>query len=151
MARLHSKKKGKSGTKRPKAKVTPEFSKVDAQVVKDFILKSNKEGLPLSKIGLTLRDEYGVPSVRTLIGTSLSAFLKKEAVLPEYPEDILSLIRKAMRRRAHLRTTKADTHNKVKLMHVESKINRLAKYYVSKNRLPKGWRYDPESAALLVK
>jgi len=151
MARLHSRKKGKSGTKRPKAKVVPEFSKTEAQKVKDVILKLNKEGVPMSKIGLALRDEYGVPSVRPLIGASISEFLKKEAVLPEYPEDLISLIRKAVRMRNHLKTTKADTHNRVKLGHVESKINRLAKYYVSKNRLPKGWRYDPESAALLVK
>lgn len=151
MARLHSRKKGKSGTKRPKAKVAPEFSKIEAQKVKDIVLKLNKEGVPLSKIGLTLRDEYGVPSTRALIGSSVSAFLKKEAVLPEYPEDLVSLIKKAVRMRSHLKTTKADTHNKVKLIHVESKINRLAKYYVSKNRLPKDWRYDPESAALLVK
>jgi len=151
MARLHSNKKGKAGTKRPKAKVAPEFSKVEAQKVKEIILKLNKEGVPMSKIGLTLRDEYAVPSVRALIGSSVSAFLKNEAALPEYPEDILTLIKKAVSMRSHLKTTTADTHNKVKLLHVESKINRLGKYYVSKNRLPKGWRYDPESAALLVK
>ena len=150
MARLHSKKKGKSGTKRPKTKIVPKFSG-DKKKVEEIILKMTKEGVLPSKIGTTLRDKHNVPSVNALLGMSMTAFMKKEGVLPEYPEDLISLIKKAVRMRTHLKSSKADTHNKVKLLHVESKINRLVKYYTGKNRLPKNWRYNPENAALLVK
>ena len=118
--------------------------------VREAALRMAKEGVPASKIGLFLRDQYGVPSVRVVLGTSLSAFLKSENALPEYPEDLMTLIRKAVRMQEHLKTRR-DIHNDVKLKHVESKIGRLVKYYTSKGRLPAGWRYDPEKAALLVK
>jgi small subunit ribosomal protein S15 len=151
MSRLHSKKKGKSGTKRPKAKEVPKFVGETPAKVKETIVKMTKEGVPASKIGMVLRDLHNVPSVRALTGARLAAVMKKEGVMPEYPEDLIALIKKAVRMRTHLKNSKADTHNKVKLMHVESKINRLVKYYTNNNRLPKNWKYDPESAALLVK
>jgi small subunit ribosomal protein S15 len=34
---------------------------------------------------------------------------------------------------------------------VESKIHRLVKYYREKGKVPAGWAYDPETAALLIK
>ena len=34
---------------------------------------------------------------------------------------------------------------------IESRIRRLASYYVSEGKLPEGWRYNPREAALLVK
>ena len=83
--------------------------------------------------------------------SSLLAFLKKEKAAPEYPEDLMTLIRKAVRMREHMKGSKKDVHNKVKLGHVESKIMRLVKYYSKTGALQKGWKYDPESAALLVK
>ncbi|MBR0272449.1 MAG: 30S ribosomal protein S15, partial [Methanobrevibacter sp.] len=34
---------------------------------------------------------------------------------------------------------------------IESRIRKLASYYVSEGELPEGWRYNPQQAALLVK
>lgn len=151
MARLHSKKHGKSGSKKPKLKVSPDWVEADKEQVKDFIRKSVKEGVPLAKIGIILRDKFAVPSVRSLIGDSLIVFVKKENMLPEYPEDLLNLIKKAVRLRNHLKESGKDVHNKVKLSHVESKIHRLVKYYTASGRIPSSWRYDSDTAALLVK
>ena len=53
--------------------------------------------------------------------------------------------------REHLRTNRSDRHNRTKLIHVESKIGRLVKYYTRNGRLPADWKYDPETAQLLVK
>ncbi|MBI5226968.1 30S ribosomal protein S15 [Candidatus Micrarchaeota archaeon] len=141
MARLHSKKKGKAGTKRPKSKVAPNWSDEKKAELTPLIVKMSKEGVPQSKIGLYLRDQKGVPNIRATLGMTLGAFLKKENAAPEYPEDLLSLIRKAEIIKTHLKTSKKDLHNKVKLSHVESKIHRLSKYYSSKGILPKGWNY----------
>lgn len=151
MARLHSKKKGKSGTKRPKSTDVPDWEDSDKSKIEEIIIKQAKEGVPPVKIGLMLRDQYAVPNIKGLLGMSLLAFLEKENASPEYPEDLISLIRKAVRMRKHLKKSKKDVHNKVKLNHVESKIMRLVNYYRNRGVLPKGWKYDPESAVLLVK
>ncbi len=152
MARLHSRKKGKSGTKRPRSPASPEWFDVDENEIKEMITRMAKEGIPPSKIALTLRDQYAIPDVRYVLGMSITAFLKQENVMPQYPEDLMNLIRKAVRMRNHLKSIgKRDLHNKVKLGHVESKINRLVKYYHSNGALPKDWKYNPDTAALLVK
>lgn len=151
MAKLHSKKKGKSGTKRPKSKTSVSWAPMKEAEIKDVIIKMAKEGMPAAKIGLIMRDQHSVPNLRTYLGMPLATFMRKENVAGEYPEDVLNLIKKAVRMANHLKTSKKDIHNSVKLLHVESKINRLAKYYSSKGMLPAGWRYDREKAALLVK
>lgn len=151
MAKLHSRKKGKSGTKRPKSRVSPDWVDADLNKLKQLIVKMAKEGVPPSKIGLVLRNDYAIPNITALLGVSLTAFLKKENASPEYPEDLITLIRKAVRMREHIKAANKDTHNKVKLKHVESKINRLVSYYRKTGVLPSDWTYDPEKVALLVK
>jgi len=151
MARLHSKKKGKAGTKRPKSLVVPEWAGMKKSDIEEAILKMARERVPAAKIGLVMRDQHAIPNLRAILGMSLMQFLKKEKAVGEYPEDMLALIKKAMRVAGHIRTSKNDVHNSVKLSHLESKIHRLAKYYSSKGMLPEGWRYDREKAALLVK
>ncbi|MBI5223802.1 30S ribosomal protein S15 [Candidatus Micrarchaeota archaeon] len=151
MARLHSKKRGKSGTKRAKSTVAPKWSSAKKAEILEMITKLSKEGMSASKIGLLLRDEYGVPNSRALLGKRLVSVLKSENAAPQYPEDLLNLIKRALRVRGHLKASKKDTHNKVKLSHIEAKIQRLVKYYSSKGMLPKAWKYNPEQAALIVK
>jgi len=151
MARLHSKKKGKAGTKRPKSRTVPEWSPLKKAEMTEIILRMAREGVPPAKIGLTFRDQHGVANLRAQLGMTLGRFLKAEKATQEYPEDLLNLIKKAVRLSSHLKNAKNDTHNAVKLGHVESKINRLVKYYSSKGALPADWRYNREKAALLVK
>ena len=151
MARLHSKKKGKAGTKMPKQKSVPEWVSVSKADLTALVVKMAKEGVPPSKIGLALRDLKGVPSIRAITGRRMCDLLSDEGVTSEYPEDLIALIKKAVKIRTHLKDSTADTHNAVKLSHVESKINRLVKYSSRTGRIPKNWRYSPEKAALLVK
>ncbi|MBU0586390.1 30S ribosomal protein S15 [Candidatus Micrarchaeota archaeon] len=151
MARLHSKKHGKSGRKRPKAKIAPKWIDYSEKEVKEIILQLIKKGTSATAIGLILRDQYAVPSVKALIGKTINQYLEEEGVLPEYPDDLLNLIRKAVVVRNHLKSNKTDVHNKVKLLHIESKIQRLAKYYRKTSRIPKDWKYNADNAALLIK
>lgn len=151
MARLHSKRKGKSGTKRPKDKTAPEWTPMKKADIEEAIVKMAREGVPPAKIGLVLRDQHGVANLRAQLGMSLREFLGKEKALGEYPEDLLNLIKKAVRMSGHLKSSKKDVHNKVKLGHVEAKIQRLVRYYTSRGVLPAGWKYDREKASLLVK
>jgi small subunit ribosomal protein S15 len=60
-----------------------------------------------------------------------------------------NLIQIALSLRKHLETNKKDLHNKRSLHLTESKIRRLAKYYLSRKRLPEGWKYSPKQAKLM--
>lgn len=151
MARLHSGKKGKSGRKLPKSKVKPDWVDVDKEEIIAAITKMAKEGVPPAKIGIILRDEYGVPDARQLLGVRLTTFLKKNNLTGNYPADFLNLIKKAVKMNKHLKNAKKDVHNKTKYLHVVSKINRLAKYLKKEGVLPPDWKYDVEQAELLVK
>jgi len=151
IARLHSKKKGKAGTKRPKSSVAPEWTGMSKAQIKEVALKMAKEGTSAAKIGLALRDQHGVPNAKAVLGVGISEFLRSEGALPELPEDIMNLIRKVVRIQEHQKRVKNDIHNKVKLSHVESKIMRLIKYYSRKGLIPAGWKYNREKVALLVK
>jgi len=151
MARMHSKKRGRSGSRRPPTKEVPDWMDYSVQEVEEMVIKMGKEGTTPAMIGQILRDQHGVPSVKVLTGKSVVRILKDGGVSMDYPSDLLQLIERAMRMRKHLKENTADTHNRTKLAHAESKIRRLVRYYVKSGALPKGWKYDPETAALLVK
>ncbi|MEM4272539.1 MAG: 30S ribosomal protein S15, partial [Candidatus Bilamarchaeaceae archaeon] len=151
MAKLHSRKKGKSGSNRPRRAEAPEWISYSKEEVEEIVRKLAREGVPPTKIGLVLRDQYGVPLASRVLGMKMKAFLEKEALSPKFPDDLLSLIKRAVGMRSHLKQFPSDTQNRVKLSHVESKIHRLAKYYARMKRVPAGWKYDPETAALLIK
>lgn len=151
MARLHSKKKGKSGSKKPIVKVVPEWVEYSAHEAEDLIVKMGQEGKGPATIGQTLRDTYGIPSTQNLCGKSINTILAEHGIKRTYPEDLINLIKRAVNMREHLKTNRSDKHNRTKLIHVESKIGRLVKYYRDAGKLPADWKYNPETAALLVK
>jgi small subunit ribosomal protein S15 len=151
MAKMHSKKRGKSRRKRPKLKELPAWATNNVDEIKEVVRKLSRQGMKPSEIGLVLRDNYAVPSFKLLAGKTLMQFLKDEHIYTRLPEDFLQLITKATRLWAHLKANKKDALNKVKYGHVVAKINRLTKYYKRKNVLEKGWKYTPDTAALLVR
>ena len=150
MAKMHSRKHGRSGSEKPASKNPPPWLDVSAEECVELILKLAKEGMQPEDIGRILRDKHGIPSVRSLCGKTVTQVLAQEKALGEYPSDLLNLIRKAIGMRGHLKTNNRDISNKSKLIHVESKIKRLVKYYRGK-KLSKDWKYEPEKAELLVK
>ncbi|KZX11785.1 30S ribosomal protein S15 [Methanobrevibacter curvatus] len=129
----------------------PEWIKYSNEEIEELILKFNKEGKSASHIGVILRDQYGVPSVKEVVGEKINDILKRNNQAGEYPEDIMNLIRKAVNIRDHLKENPKDLHTKRGLTIIESRIRRLGKYYSNDDQLPEGWRYDPRQAALLVK
>ena len=69
----------------------------------------------------------------------------------KYPEDLISLIRRAMQLRNHLTENKKDLSGKAGLQRIESKIYRIAAYYRKTGVLPKDWKYRPENASVLLR
>ncbi len=150
MARMHTRKKGQSKSRKPVNKPAPTWVKQSKEEIAKLVAKLAKEGKRESDIGQTLRDQYGIPSVKAVTGKTVSQTLKGEKLSPQYPSDLIDLIRKAVKLRKHLKQNKGDNSNQHSLQMVESKINRLVVYYRGK-KLPQRWAYDPEQAALLVK
>jgi small subunit ribosomal protein S15 len=148
---MHSRKKGKSGSKHPVAEVSPKWLQYSKEEVVELVLQMAKEGKNTSKIGLILRDQHGIPSVKAIVGKSISDILNENKMSPKYPEDLMNLMRKAVRLHKHVTINKQDKHNTRAMKLVESKIKRLVAYYKKKGKLTQNWYYTPEEAALLVK
>jgi len=112
------------------------------------ILKLAKDGVSPSRIGQTLRDDYGVPLVRPLMGKSLGKILTDGKAAPKVPQDLQDLIERAKRVQKHLQAHKSDRKNVHSLELVEAKIYRLAKYYKEKGILPSDFKYTAVVAQL---
>ncbi|MEM2878786.1 MAG: 30S ribosomal protein S15 [Candidatus Hadarchaeales archaeon] len=119
--------------------------------VEEKVISLAKRGNTPSMIGMILRDQYGVPNVKAITKKSISEILKEKGLKPEIPEDMKSVISKAVKLYSHLEKNPKDFKTKRALETVESRINRLARYYREKGVLPSNWRYDRERAALIAK
>ena len=115
-----------------------------------MVVKLARDGIPPSKIGLILRDQYAIPSVKDVTGKTVKQILKEHGLLPKLPEDLANVIRKAVRLYNHLSKHRKDHKTRRALEIVESRINRLVRYYKRRGELPPDWRYDREKASLLV-
>lgn len=144
MARMHARRKGKSGSKRVYRDHPPEWVEMKPEEVEKLVVELYKEGYEPSMIGMILRDRYGIPSVRQVTGKKLVKILKEHGVYTGLPEDLKALIKKAINLRKHLEVHKKDKHNMRGLQLIEAKIWRLSNYYKEKGVLPKDWKYDPE-------
>ena len=129
----------------------PEWVEQSPEEIEELIVKLYRDGQSTSQIGITLRDQYGIPSTKTVLGEKITDILEKNGIVFDYPEDLLNLIKRAVNIIEHLEENPKDIHSKRGLIKIDSKIRRLVKYYTKNNVLPEGWRYDPTTAALLVK
>jgi small subunit ribosomal protein S15 len=111
-------------------------------------LKLAKDGLSPSKIGQALRDDYGVPLVKPLVGESLGKILAEGKAAPKIPQDLQDLIERAQRVQKHLGSHRSDRKNVHSLELVEAKIYRLSKYYKEKGILPSDFKYTAVVAQL---
>ena len=150
MAKMHSRKGGSSRFRPPMVTKVPEWSDVSKEELEKTIMKLHDTGMSPSRIGLTLRDQYGVPNVKLVIGNSITGFLRDNNALADIPEDLTNLMRKALHVRKHIKANKKDVHNKRALQLTENKIRRMVKYYHDSGRLAPDWTYSPETAEILI-
>ncbi len=144
MAKMHSRKKGSSGSKKPLKPSKPSWVRYKAKEVELLITKLAKEGKSSSEIGLLLRDSYGVPSTRVVVGKPIVAVLAEKKLRHEIPDDLLDLMRRGLTIQKHMELNKKDMTALRGFQLTHSKINRLAKYYKRTGRIPKSWKYQPE-------
>lgn len=141
MARMHSRAKGKSGSKKPIKKI-PSWAPYKEKEVEKLVVKYAKAGKTASEIGLILRDVHGINSVRVLTNKKVTQLLRENNLAKKLPEDIVSLIKKLISINQHLEKNKHDESAQRGLILTISKINRLVKYYTRTGRLPEDWKLD---------
>ncbi|GAB5370895.1 hypothetical protein AAMO2058_001532700 [Amorphochlora amoebiformis] len=150
MGRMHSKGKGISRKSLPYRRSPPSWCKITAEQVKTEILKYAKKGYTPSQIGVILRDSSGIPQVQQITGSKILRILKVAGQAPNLPEDLYSLIKKAVTIRKHLEKNRKDKDSKFRLILIESRIHRLARYYKLKKHLPPNWKYESSTASTLL-
>jgi small subunit ribosomal protein S13e len=67
--------------------------------------------------------------VTSVTGSKVLRILKGHGLGPEIPEDLYFLIKKAVSMRKHLERNRKDKDGKFRLILIESRIHRLARYY----------------------
>lgn len=150
MARMYSRARGKAGSHKPSEPVKPTWVPYKPKEIEQLVLKLAKTELTPSQIGLALRDTYGVPSVKALTEKKMIQILKENKSAPALPESMSSLIKRHIKLMKHLEVNKHDETGKRGETIIQSKINKLAKYYKRKGLLAESWQYDKAKAKLLV-
>ncbi|KAI5926749.1 40S ribosomal protein S13 [Camillea tinctor] len=150
MGRLHSNGKGISSTAIPYSRTAPAWLKTSPAQVEEQICKLARKGASPSQIGVVLRDSHGIAQVRVVTGNKILRILKSNGLAPEIPEDLYALIKKAVSVRKHLERNRKDKDAKFRLILIESRIHRLARYYKSVGVLPPTWKYESATASTIV-
>jgi len=150
MAKMHARRRGKSASAKPLVTENPEWVTMSKEEIEQMAVKLAKEGMAASKIGLVLRDNYAVPSVRLATGKTMYEILQENGMKPEIPDDLMALMRRAINVKDHMQENKKDMANNRNLQLIESKIRRLVKYYKRTEVLPQTWEYSLKNAELLL-
>jgi len=150
VSRIHSGRKGRSGSHRPFPLTRPDWVTASAEEVAQQAVQLAKGGRSAAQVGLALRDGLGVPSSRAVTGKRLAVVLAEGGVTAEVPDDLQALLKRVVHLQRHLATHPNDLANRRGLTLMESRIRRLARYYRQHRRIPEGWRYSAAGAALQV-
>ncbi|KAI0009807.1 40S ribosomal protein S13 [Xylariaceae sp. FL0662B] len=173
MGRLHSKGKGISASAIPYSRTPPAWLKTTPNQVEEQICRLARKGATPSQIGVILRDSHGIAQVRVVTGNKILRILKSNGLAPELPEDLYMLIKKvreythsiergenasvdandhakAVSVRKHLERNRKDKDAKFRLILIESRIHRLARYYKAVGVLPPTWKYESATASTIV-
>ena len=150
MGRMHTPGKGISKSALPYKRTPASWVKQTAADVEDRVCKYAKKGLTPSQIGVILRDSQGIAQVKAVTGNKILRILKANGLAPAIPEDLYQLVKKAVAIRKHLGTFRKDKDSKFRLILVESRIHRLARYYRGVRKLEANWKYESSTASALV-
>jgi small subunit ribosomal protein S13e len=137
---MHAPGKGISASALPYRRTPASWLKTTPDEVVEHICKLAKKGSTPSQIGVILRDSHGIAQVRNVTGNKILRILKSNGLAPEIPEDMYHLIKKAVAVRKHLERNRKDRDSKFRLILIESRIHRLARYYKTAGKLPPNWK-----------
>ena len=150
MARMHTRRKGQAGSKKPIRTEPPSWSNTNKDEIENTIQQLAASGTSTSKIGMILRDRHGVPDVTLVTGKKIGTILKEKNITSKVPEDIHNIIVNVLELNKHLIKNPKDVHNKRSLNNMVSKIRRLEKYYRREGVLPADWKFSIQRAEMLI-
>ncbi len=151
MARMHARRKGKSGSKRPLVTKSPDWVPLEADEIEERIATLAAQGKRSAEIGTILRDQYAVPNVRLATGKTVTGIMRARGTKFEMPEDLNDMMRRAVDLQSHLKANPRDRSNRRGLQLIESKIRRLARYYQEEGVLPASWDFAVKLQELAAK
>jgi len=105
--------------------IKPSWIKTSSEEVGKIVIKLAKEGHQPEKIGLILRDQYGIPTTK-VFGIKVSKILKENKMMID--SDIKNIDKKTYNIKSHLEKNKHDYTAKKALSKKIAKINKLEKY-----------------------
>ena len=153
MARMHTRRRGSSDSDRPVADDPPEWSDVDADAIEDRVVELADAGHSPSEIGMKLRDEgvdgTPIPDVSLATDKKVTEILADHDAEPDLPEDLRSLMERAVRLREHMDENPTDYANKRALQNTQAKIRRLSDYYRG-DELDEDFTYSYDTAKELL-
>ena len=153
MARMHTRRRGSSGSDKPATDENPEWSDVDAEEIESRVVELAEQGHDPSVIGMKLRDEgvkgVPVPDVKLATDKKVTEILEEHDAAFDLPEDLRNLMARAIRLREHMAENGQDYQNKRALQNTEAKIRRLADYYRG-DELDEEFTYTYENALELL-
>ncbi|CAG8680260.1 26693_t:CDS:2 [Dentiscutata erythropus] len=150
MGRMHAPGKGIASSALPYRRTPPSWLKTTPEDVCEQIYKFAKKGMTPSQIGVHLRDSHGIAQVKNVTGNKILRILKSNGLAPEIPEDLYHLIKKAVAVRKHLERNRKDKDSKFRLILIESRVHRLARYYKTAGQLAPNWKYESSTASAMV-
>jgi small subunit ribosomal protein S15 len=150
MGRMHSGSKGKSGSSKPYIKEVPSWQAYKAKEVEALVVKLAKDKHSAAKIGLILRDMYGIASVQTTTQKSVTEILTEKGITKQLPQDMIDLIRKYIGITKHVEQNNQDKTAKRGLVLAQSKLARLAKYYKRTGKIAADWKFDTAKAGIYL-
>jgi small subunit ribosomal protein S15 len=142
---MHSDGRGESGSDKPVDKTSPDWVDYDEEEVVDLVVKLRRDGLEPSQIGLKLRDQYGIPSVKAVTDQKITDILEEEGLELDIPEDLQNLLDKAESIQDHMENgNQKDEQAQRRLELTEDKIRRVADYHREEGNIPEDWEYERE-------
>ena len=121
----------KGKTKSVKEK--PAWMELTEKDVEAIVVKLAKQGLTSEKIGLELRDKYGVPRTRVL-GKRVSQILKENDLYSDSTQD--NLVKKREKISQHLKENKQDKRAMRSFTIIKARLAKYAKYKKRKDAEP---------------
>ena len=104
--------------------------KLKPKEIEEKIVELASQGMHPEKIGLVLRDKYGIPKVK-MFGKKISQILKENGINinPEYE----NVLKKSDNLKKHLEKNKHDYTAKKSLIKSTGKLNKLKRHITTKS------------------
>jgi small subunit ribosomal protein S15 len=144
MSRMHKEAHGSSGSSKPVDKENPDWVEFEEDEIIEIILELREEGHDPAQIGLRLRDQYGIPSVKQATGKKLTEILEEEDEAPEIPEDLKNLVEKAESIQDHVDENPSDEQAQRQLELTKAKVRKVADYHREEGNIPEDWEYEAD-------